>query len=96
MTRYLTYDVFTDRAFGGNPLAVVPEADPLPEEQLQKIAREFNYSETVFLYRPRRSGTPRGSGFSRRRWKCLLQGIPPSARLWRSLRWAMGRSCGWS
>ncbi|WP_226550476.1 PhzF family phenazine biosynthesis protein [Celeribacter naphthalenivorans] len=56
MTRYLTYDVFTDRAFGGNPLAVVPEADTLPEEQLQKIAREFNYSETVFLYPPKEAG----------------------------------------
>ncbi|WP_434286792.1 PhzF family phenazine biosynthesis protein [Celeribacter sp. SCSIO 80788] len=52
MTRYLTYDVFTDRPFGGNPLAVVPEAASLPEDQLQKIAREFNYSETVFLYPP--------------------------------------------
>lgn len=52
MTRYLTYDVFTDRPFGGNPLAVVPEAEHLPEERLQKIAREFNYSETVFLYPP--------------------------------------------
>lgn len=52
MTRYLTYDVFTDRPFGGNPLAVVPEATSLPEDQLQKIAREFNYSETVFLYPP--------------------------------------------
>ncbi|MBW6417688.1 PhzF family phenazine biosynthesis protein [Celeribacter sp. PS-C1] len=56
MTRYLTYDVFTDRAFGGNPLAVVPDAGALPEEQLQKIAREFNYSETVFLFPPENAG----------------------------------------
>ena len=56
MTKYLTYDVFTDRAFGGNPLAVVPDAGALPEEQLQKIAREFNYSETVFLYPPKEAG----------------------------------------
>ena len=52
MTRYLTYDVFTDTPFGGNPLAVVPEAAALAEEQLQRIAREFNYSETVFLFPP--------------------------------------------
>ncbi|SFI67270.1 PhzF family phenazine biosynthesis protein [Celeribacter neptunius] len=49
---YLTYDVFTAAPFGGNPLAVLPEAQKIPEEQLQKIAREFNYSETVFLYPP--------------------------------------------
>ncbi|WP_460273408.1 PhzF family phenazine biosynthesis protein [Celeribacter sp. ULVN23_4] len=52
MTRYLTYDVFTDQPFGGNPLAVVIGAEALPEERLQKIAREFNYSETVFLFPP--------------------------------------------
>ncbi|MCA0044734.1 PhzF family phenazine biosynthesis protein [Celeribacter litoreus] len=52
MTRYLTYDVFTDQPFGGNPLAIVPNAAHIPEDQLQKIAREFNYSETVFLYPP--------------------------------------------
>lgn len=52
MTDYLVYDVFTDRAFGGNPLAIIPNAVDLPEAQLQKIAREFNFSETVFLYPP--------------------------------------------
>ncbi len=52
MTRYLTYDVFTSEPFGGNPLAVIPDASAIPEDQLQKIAREFNYSETVFLYPP--------------------------------------------
>lgn len=52
MTDYLTYDVFTSEPFGGNPLAVIPEAQSIPEERLQKLAREFNYSETVFLYPP--------------------------------------------
>lgn len=52
MTRYLTYDVFTEARFGGNPLAVVPEATGLPEADLQRIAREFNYSETTFVYPP--------------------------------------------
>ncbi|WP_417258995.1 PhzF family phenazine biosynthesis protein [Celeribacter sp.] len=52
MTQYFTYDVFTDTPFGGNPLAVIPQADALPEAQLQQIAREFNYSETVFILPP--------------------------------------------
>jgi trans-2,3-dihydro-3-hydroxyanthranilate isomerase len=52
MTRYLVYDVFTDRAFGGNPLAVIPDASGLVEGDLQRIAREFNLSETTFVYPP--------------------------------------------
>ena len=52
MTDYLVYDVFTEEAFGGNPLAVIPDASRLPEEQLQKIAREFNFSETTFVLPP--------------------------------------------
>lgn len=46
---YLVLDVFTDTAFEGNPLAVVPEANGLSDTQMQKIAAEFNLSETVFL-----------------------------------------------
>ncbi|MFA5949423.1 MAG: PhzF family phenazine biosynthesis protein [Hyphomicrobium sp.] len=46
---YYTLDVFTDRRYGGNPLAVVVDADALTGEQMQAIAREFNLSETVFL-----------------------------------------------
>lgn len=49
---YHTLDVFTDRRFGGNPLAVVSAADGLPHDQMQAIAREFNLSETVFLLGP--------------------------------------------
>ncbi|MEJ6398742.1 PhzF family phenazine biosynthesis protein [Yoonia sp. 208BN28-4] len=52
MTEFVVYDVFTDHAFGGNQLAIIPDATTLPEDQLQKIAREFNFSETVFLYPP--------------------------------------------
>jgi trans-2,3-dihydro-3-hydroxyanthranilate isomerase len=47
--RYYTCDVFTERRFGGNPLAVLPEAGGLSGEQMQRIAREFNYSETTFV-----------------------------------------------
>jgi trans-2,3-dihydro-3-hydroxyanthranilate isomerase len=50
--RYVTADVFTDRAFGGNPLAVFPDATVIPEAQLASITREFNYSETTFVFPP--------------------------------------------
>lgn len=53
LTDYLVLDVFSDTAFGGNPLAVIPDAGALPEAALQKIAREFNFSETVFIYPPK-------------------------------------------
>ena len=43
-------DVFTDHIFGGNPLAVFTEGQKLKEEDLQKIAREMNLSETTFVY----------------------------------------------
>jgi trans-2,3-dihydro-3-hydroxyanthranilate isomerase len=51
--RYITVDVFTDRAFGGNPLAVVLDAGGLSTAQMQVIASEFNYSETTFVLPPR-------------------------------------------
>ena len=50
--RYFTCDVFTDTRFGGNQLAVLPEADGLSDEQMQQIAREFNFSETTFVLPP--------------------------------------------
>ncbi len=50
--RFLTADVFTDRPFGGNPLAVFPDARGIPGERMQQIAREFNLSETVFVLPP--------------------------------------------
>jgi len=56
--RFCTLDVFTDHRFGGNPLAVFCDVPELPTEFMQKIAREFNLSETVFLLRPREPGAP--------------------------------------
>jgi trans-2,3-dihydro-3-hydroxyanthranilate isomerase len=50
--RYFTCDVFTDTRFGGNQLAVLPEAHGLSDEQMQQIAREFNFSETTFVLPP--------------------------------------------
>ena len=49
---FYTLDVFTDRRFGGNPLAVVLGADALSTEQMQTICREFNLSETIFVMKP--------------------------------------------
>src|SRR3982751_5877125 len=51
--RYVTVDVFTDRRFAGNPLAVVLDAEGLAAGDMQSIAAEFNYSETVFVLPPR-------------------------------------------
>ncbi len=51
--RFVTLDVFTQRAFGGNPLAVVLDAEGLDEAAMQQIAREFNLSETVFVFPPK-------------------------------------------
>lgn len=56
--RYYLADVFTDRAFGGNPLAVLPEAAGLNDAQMQLIAREFNLSETTFLHPPESAEAP--------------------------------------
>jgi trans-2,3-dihydro-3-hydroxyanthranilate isomerase len=50
--RYATTDVFTDRMFGGNPLAVVLDAGGLSSGQMQSMALEFNYSETTFVLPP--------------------------------------------
>lgn len=50
--RFVTVDVFTDRRFGGNPLAVVLDAQGLSQAQMQRIAREFNYAETTFVLPP--------------------------------------------
>ncbi len=47
--RYFLADVFTDRPFGGNPLAVFPDASELTTSEMQSIARELNLSETTFV-----------------------------------------------
>jgi trans-2,3-dihydro-3-hydroxyanthranilate isomerase len=47
--RYVRVDVFTDRPFGGNPLAVFPEAEDLTADEMQSLAKEMNLSETTFV-----------------------------------------------
>ncbi len=48
--RYFLCDVFTEELFGGNPLAVVPDARGLTDGRMQQIAREFNFSESAFVF----------------------------------------------
>lgn len=50
--RFHTADVFTDTRFGGNQLAVLPDARGLTTEQMLAITREFNYSESTFVFPP--------------------------------------------
>jgi trans-2,3-dihydro-3-hydroxyanthranilate isomerase len=57
--RFVQLDVFTDRAFCGNPLAVFPEAEGISDDEQLKIAREMNLSETVFVLPPRDENTLR-------------------------------------
>jgi trans-2,3-dihydro-3-hydroxyanthranilate isomerase len=54
--RFIQVDVFTDTPFGGNPLAVFPEADGLTTEEMQKLAKEMNLSETTFVLPPQAPG----------------------------------------
>jgi len=50
--RYVTLDVFTTERFGGNPLAVFPDATGIEPSDMQRIAAEFNYSEITFVLPP--------------------------------------------
>lgn len=50
--RFVTLDVFTEKRFAGNPLAVVLESDGLEKPDMQAIASEFNLAETVFVTQP--------------------------------------------
>lgn len=54
---YLHYDVFTDRRFEGNQLAVFPEAAGLSDSTMQTIAREMSFSESTFIMAPEMAGT---------------------------------------
>jgi trans-2,3-dihydro-3-hydroxyanthranilate isomerase len=49
---FVTVDVFTERRFGGNPLAVFPDARGLGDGEMQSLAAEFNLSETTFVLPP--------------------------------------------
>src|ERR1700751_3862832 len=49
---FVTVDVFTDRRFGGNPLAVFTDAEGMSDSDMQALAAEFNLSETTFVLPP--------------------------------------------
>jgi trans-2,3-dihydro-3-hydroxyanthranilate isomerase len=57
--RYYTCDVFTSTRFGGNQLAVLPDAQGLSDRQMQQIAREFNFAESTFVLPPAQGHTRR-------------------------------------
>ena len=59
--KFVQYDVFTSRPLEGNPLAVLPEATGLSDDEMQAIAREMNLSETTFIF-PRDMATEHESG----------------------------------
>jgi trans-2,3-dihydro-3-hydroxyanthranilate isomerase len=54
---YYICDVFTTNRFGGNPLAVLTDASGLTEKQMQLIAREFNFSESSFIFPSEKGNT---------------------------------------
>src|ERR1700746_4022765 len=56
--RFFTADVFTDVPLAGNQVAVFTDARGIPEERLQPLARELNFSETVFVYPAAGGGHP--------------------------------------
>src|SRR5438045_5179635 len=55
--RYLHYDVFTARLFGGNQLAVFPDARGLADDTMQSIANEMNFAESTFVFPAERQDT---------------------------------------
>jgi trans-2,3-dihydro-3-hydroxyanthranilate isomerase len=80
--RFIQLDVFTSEPFAGNALAVFPEAEGLSDDQMMKIAREMNLSETVFVLQPgskqqsANSNQPEGDATS----KDVNQAEPPVLR----------------
>ncbi len=73
---FYTLDVFTGVRFGGNPLAVVLEADELSDTQMQTIAREFNLSETVFVTKPENPAHSAGIRIFTPRAELMFAGHP--------------------
>ena len=75
--QYYICDVFTETRFGGNQLAVLPKADGLSDHQMQQITREFNFSESTFVF-PAKAGTHVTFEFLLRRRKYRLPDIRTS------------------
>src|ERR1700743_1203597 len=92
---FVTVDVFTDTRFGGNPLAVFPDARDLSDADMTSLAAEFNLSETTFVLPPADpNNTARVRIFNRRAempfaghpnvgtgWVLAQQGRPATAKV---------------
>ena len=77
---FQTVDVFTETQFGGNPVAVIPDARGLSDAQMQAIANEFNLAETTFVLPPANSANTARVRIFTPRAECRLRVIPTSAR----------------
>ena len=77
-------DVFSSTPFGGNQLAVLPDAAGISTEGMQKIAREFNFGETTFVLPKNDPANTVGCASSHLGRSSTLRGIPRSAQPVRS------------
>ena len=73
-------DVFSSTPFGGNQLAVLPDAAGISTEGMQKIAREFNFGETTFILPKNDPANTCEGASSHLGWSSTLQDIPRSAQ----------------
>ena len=78
--QFQTVDVFTDRQFGGNPLAVIADARGLSDAQMQAIANEFNLAETTFVLPPDDPASTARVRISRLGLRCHLRAIQTLAQ----------------
>ncbi len=77
---FIQLDVFTEVPLAGNPLAVFPECEGITSEEMQKIAREMNLSETVFVLKPDNSNPKTGSKSKKEDSKTELAEAPSVLR----------------
>jgi len=89
--RYITVDVFTNQAFGGNPLAVVLDAGGLSTAQMQAVATEFNYSETTFVLPPQNPAHDAQVRICTGNRELPFAGHPKATNAWRVYEMASGR-----
>ncbi|GAB3999282.1 hypothetical protein GCM10029992_27610 [Glycomyces albus] len=83
MLAFEIIDVFSDRAYAGNQLAVVYDGQNLTDGQMQAIAQEFGYSETSFILPPTVDGADYRARIFTPPRSCPSPGTPRSARRWR-------------
>src|SRR5580765_8327346 len=79
---FVTVDVFTDQRFGGNPLAVFPDARGMSDSDMQALAAEFNLSETTFVLPPAESANTARVRIFNRRAEMAFAGHPNVGTGW--------------